>query len=200
MERGGTVGILAVEPVAREDREPAVGGERLEALVQPLEIGAAVHAAGELHAHAVHHERGDDEARAGQRRHGRLEVEIAQGDIAMALEERGVLVDPVALRVHRIHHAAADAGRARLDAPRDGAVPARDGTRRERLGSAAAERVQAVALLLLHAAEPVDEFAVLEMTAPGADDRAGRDGAAMGGFDYAALRASLALVSSRTNV
>ena len=83
----------------------------------------------------------------------------------MALEERGVLIDPVALRVHRVHHAAADAGRARLDAPRDGAVPARDGARRERLGPAAAERVQAVALLLLHAAKPIDEFAVLEMTA-----------------------------------
>lgn len=101
MERGGTVGILAVEPVAREDRELAVGGERLEALVQPLEIGA--------------------------RRTVALAHVVGVGGV----------------------------------------------------------RVQGV--------ERIDVVQARQVIEP-------QDGAAMEGFDYAALRASLALVSSRTNV
>ena len=83
----------------------------------------------------------------------------------MTAEERGVDLDPVLARVDRIGLAATDAGGAGLDAPAATVVVADHAAVGVGLRTAAAHGVEAVALLLLFAAELVDELAVLEVAA-----------------------------------
>ena len=130
-----------------------------------LEVRAAVHTAGGLHAEAVHHERCGKDAGNAHGDGGGLHVPVADMQAAMTLQERGVHLDPVLARVVGVGLAAADARGAGLDAPAATVVPHDHAAVGLGLRTAAAERIQAVALLLLFGTEFVDELAVLEVAA-----------------------------------
>ena len=130
-----------------------------------LEVGAAVHAAGDLHAETVHHEGRGKNAGDAERDSAGLNHPVADAQVAMTLVERGVDLDPVMAGIVRVGLAASDAGSAGLHAPAATVVPHGHAAVRLRLRSAAAKRVQAVSLGLFLGAELVHELAVLEVAA-----------------------------------
>ena len=130
-----------------------------------LEIGALGNAAGGLHAEAVNHQSGGDDTGHAERDGAGLNHEVADTQVAMALVERSVDLDPVLTRILGVGLAATDAGGACLDAPAATMVVANDAAVGLGLRTAATQRIEAVALGLFRRTELIDELAILEVAA-----------------------------------
>ena len=96
------------------DRLHAAGLDGLTAHGDDIEVGAAVHAAGDLHAETVHHEGRGKNAGDAERDSAGLNHPVADAQVAMTLVERGVDLDPVMAGIVRVGLAASDAGSAGL--------------------------------------------------------------------------------------
>lgn len=129
-----------------------------------FEFSAVRNAAGSLHAEAVDGQGNSNDAGDAQGNGARLNHEVANAQVAMALEERGIDFDPVLTRVFGVCFAAADA-RSAFDAPGAAVVVAHDTAVRLGLRTAATQREQAVAQGFFLRAEFIDEFAVFKVTA-----------------------------------